>query len=279
MLRRTPDEVGDRGRIRGRHRCVPNFGVETPAAGLLQSSQSGRRNSDFVDIVASRIYFWCTRRHAGQGCRSRDVVGRARGRRSRRGRRCSGRRSVCSGVGRVGRLLARLAWEGREVHRDELADGIWLESLPRTWERTLSGVITRLRVGLAEAGVRGDVITFVDGRYSLVGGGDVHVDVRDAECDLVAAREAADRNDFRGCSGRGRRACWRCSVCRCCRGRTPGGSTSPVRGTARSCSTRSTCSPMSDCAPGGTPWQRARRVRRCTAIRCGRPGISGCCGF
>ena len=97
--------------------------------------------------------------------------------------------------GRQGRrLLARLAWEGRAVHRDELADGIWLESLPRTWERTLSGVVTRLRAGLAEAGVRGDVITFVDGRYSLVGGGDVQVDVREAGCDLVAAARAG-----RGC--------------------------------------------------------------------------------
>ena len=99
--------------------------------------------------------------------------------------------------GRQGRrLLARLAWEGRAVHRDELADGIWLERLPRTWERTLSGVITRLRIGLTDAGVLGDVITFVDGRYSLIGGGDVHIDVRDAGHDLVAAREAADRGDL-----------------------------------------------------------------------------------
>ena len=52
--------------------------------------------------------------------------------------------------GRQGRrLLARLAWEGRAVHRDELADGIWLESLPRTWERTLSGVVTLFGPGSA----------------------------------------------------------------------------------------------------------------------------------
>src|SRR5262245_24516251 len=101
--------------------------------------------------------------------------------------------------GRQGRrVLARLAWEGRAVHRDGLADGIWLDSLPRTWERTLSGVITRLRTGLGEAGIRGDVITFNDGRYSLVGGGGVHVDVRDAAGDLVNAREAADRDDLAG---------------------------------------------------------------------------------
>jgi WD40 repeat protein/DNA-binding SARP family transcriptional activator len=94
------------------------------------------------------------------------------------------------------RLLARLAWEGRAVHRDELADGMWLESLPRTWERTLSGVITRLRAGLKEAGVGGDIVTYLDGRYRLIGGGDVHVDVRDAGLDLVAACEAADRGDL-----------------------------------------------------------------------------------
>jgi WD40 repeat protein/DNA-binding SARP family transcriptional activator len=99
--------------------------------------------------------------------------------------------------GRQGRrLLARLAWEGRAVHRDELADGMWLESLPRTWERTLSGVITRLRAGLKEAGVRGDIVTYLDGCYWLIGGGDLHVDVRDAGLDLVAAREAADRGDL-----------------------------------------------------------------------------------
>ena len=63
--------------------------------------------------------------------------------------------------GRQGRkVLARLAWEARSVHRDELADGIWIEMLPRTWERTLSGVITRLRAGLVAAGVQGDVVTF-----------------------------------------------------------------------------------------------------------------------
>ena len=99
--------------------------------------------------------------------------------------------------GRQGRrLLARLAWEGRAVHRDELADGIWLDSLPRTWERTLSGVVTRLRRGMAEAGVGGDVITYVDGRYTLVGGGDLGVDVHDAADKLAAARESADVGDL-----------------------------------------------------------------------------------
>ena len=99
--------------------------------------------------------------------------------------------------GRQGRrLLAHMAWEGRSVHRDELADGLWSGVLPRTWERTLSGVVTRLRVGLAEAGVRGEVISFVDGRYGLVGGGEVHLDVVDASANLVAARQAADCGDL-----------------------------------------------------------------------------------
>ncbi len=105
---------------------------------------------------------------------------------------------VCSEEGRVEDCLPGWPGRGRAVHRDELADGIWLERLPRTWERTLSGVITRLRLGLADAGVSGDVVTFVDGRYLLAGGGDVHVDVRDARRDLVASREAADRGDFEG---------------------------------------------------------------------------------
>ena len=104
----------------------------------------------------------------------------------------------CSGVGRVGDCSP--VWRGRGGRSIETSwpTAFGLNRLPRTWERTLSGVITRLRAGLAEAGVKGDVITFVDGRYSLIGGGDVQVDVRDAACDLAAAREAADRNDFEG---------------------------------------------------------------------------------
>lgn len=56
--------------------------------------------------------------------------------------------------------------------------------------------ITRLRAGLKEAGIRGEIITYLDGRYSRIGGGDVHVDVRDAGLDVVAAQDAADRGDL-----------------------------------------------------------------------------------
>ena len=98
--------------------------------------------------------------------------------------------------GRQGRhVLARLAWEQRPVHRDELADGIWLDRLPRTWERTLSGVITRLHAGLAAAGFSGNAIVYADGRYNLRDT-DIDVDVHEAHRDLVAAGEARDAGDL-----------------------------------------------------------------------------------
>ena len=205
-----------------------------------------------------------------------DVVDRARGRRSGRGRWRFPSTMGCSAVGRV---RCFRVWLGRGGgHRDELADGIWLESLPRTWERTLSGVVTRLRAGLSEAGVRGDIISFVDGRYSLVGGGDVHVDVRDAACGLVVAREAAVRNDFEGARAGAEAVLdvFRLPL-------LPGEDAGWVD-VARARHGAALLDALDLLADAGlrasrTCWRNTRPTRRCIANRCTRPGISVCCGF
>ncbi len=57
--------------------------------------------------------------------------------------------------GRQGRLVfAYLVAEGgRPVPRDELADALWGEAPPATWEKALTVVVSRLRGLLAEHGI------------------------------------------------------------------------------------------------------------------------------
>lgn len=59
--------------------------------------------------------------------------------------------------GRQGRLLfAYLATEnGRPVPRDELADLLWGDALPATWEKALTVLASKLRTVLSETGVDG----------------------------------------------------------------------------------------------------------------------------
>ena len=106
--------------------------------------------------------------------------------------------------GRQGRLvLAALALAGEPVHRDVLADALWPDGLPATWERTLSGVISRLRSAFVRAGFEGLTIANAFGCYELQVPVGAEIDVRaaagrvtDAERflgvgDLASAREAA----------------------------------------------------------------------------------------
>jgi hypothetical protein len=58
-------------------------------------------------------------------------------------------------MGRQGRLLfAYLVGEHlRAVSRDELAEELWLGTVPPSWERSLSALISKLRALLTSAGI------------------------------------------------------------------------------------------------------------------------------
>src|SRR5215208_3438724 len=90
-------------------------------------------------------------------------------------------------MGRQGRLaLACLVGEHlRAVSRDELAEELWLGTVPRSWERSLSALISKLRALLASAGIPGVALTSSFGHYQLSLPADVWIDIE-------AASEAID---------------------------------------------------------------------------------------
>jgi YVTN family beta-propeller protein len=72
--------------------------------------------------------------------------------------------------GRQGRLLFAylVAEQGRPVPRDELAEALWGEALPPTWEKALTVIVSKLRRLLAERGIDGaDALTSAFGCYRL----------------------------------------------------------------------------------------------------------------
>ena len=95
--------------------------------------------------------------------------------------------------GRQGRILFAylVAQEGRAVPRDELAEVLWGDELPATWEKALRVLMTKLRALLAECGIDGSsALTSAFGCYQLTLPPDAWIDV-DAAADAVEHAETA----------------------------------------------------------------------------------------
>ena len=72
--------------------------------------------------------------------------------------------------GRQGRLLFAhlVAEQGRPIPRDELAEALWGESLPATWDKALTVLVSKLRGLLVDSGIDGaNVLTGAFGCYRL----------------------------------------------------------------------------------------------------------------
>jgi branched-chain amino acid transport system substrate-binding protein len=98
--------------------------------------------------------------------------------------------------GRQGRLVfAYLAREqGRPVPRDELADAIWSDAPPVTWEKALAVIVSKLRALLAECGLDGTTaLTSAFGCYRLELPEGSAVDVLEAQ--HAVANPAASREE------------------------------------------------------------------------------------
>ena len=96
------------------------------------------------------------------------------------------------GLGRLGRLaLAYLVAERqRPATRTEVAELLWGDDLPRSWETSLRGVALRLRGVFAAAGLPGDTLTSALGCWQLTLPAGAEVDVEVAADDLARAEAA-----------------------------------------------------------------------------------------
>jgi len=95
--------------------------------------------------------------------------------------------------GRQGRILFAYlaAQKGRPVPRDELAELLWGEELPATWEKALRVLMTKLRALLEECGIDGSsALTSAFGCYKLTLPADASIDV-DVAAMAVERAEAA----------------------------------------------------------------------------------------
>jgi branched-chain amino acid transport system substrate-binding protein len=101
--------------------------------------------------------------------------------------------------GRQGRLVfAYLASaQGRPVPRDELADLLWGDEPPATWEKALSVLVSKLRGVLEECGLDGTAaLTSAFGCYRLELSPDSSVDVIEAREAARAAEAALERGEL-----------------------------------------------------------------------------------
>ncbi len=99
------------------------------------------------------------------------------------------------GLGRLGRtaLAYLVAERNRPVTRDELAEVLWGDELPRSWETSLRGVALRLRGLLAAAGLTpAEALTSAYGCWQLQLPEGTEVDLDRAAADLDAAEKALE---------------------------------------------------------------------------------------
>jgi len=99
-----------------------------------------------------------------------------------------------AGVGPLGRLaLAYLVTErNRPVRRDELAEVLWGELLPRSWETSVRVLVSKLRALLARAGLTpAEALTTQAGCYQLHLPESLTVDVEVASAGVTAAEAGA----------------------------------------------------------------------------------------
>jgi peptide/nickel transport system substrate-binding protein len=111
--------------------------------------------------------------------------------------------------GRQGRLVfAYLVSEhGRPVTRDELAEALWGETPPATWEKALGGIASKLRALLGECGLDGaKVLTNAFGCYRLELPEGTSVDVVAATRGADAAEAALAAGDVDGARAEAREA-------------------------------------------------------------------------
>lgn len=101
--------------------------------------------------------------------------------------------------GRQGRIVfAYLALQkGRPVPRDEVAEVLWSEELPATWDKALRVLMTKLRALLEECGIDGPgALTSAFGCYTLALPPETWIDVEAASTALEKAEAALGRGDL-----------------------------------------------------------------------------------
>jgi DNA-binding SARP family transcriptional activator len=100
-------------------------------------------------------------------------------------------------------VLAHLVTERkRAVTQAELAEALWPDSLPASWQLALSAIVSRLRAGLASVGLpRGRIIGNAFGCYQFTPPGETWVDVEAAMAGLDAAEGAIAAGNPRAAYG------------------------------------------------------------------------------
>jgi pentatricopeptide repeat protein len=101
--------------------------------------------------------------------------------------------------GRQGRILFAYlaAQKGRPVPRDELAELLWGEELPATWEKALRVLMTKLRTLLTECGIDGaTALTSAFGCYQLTLPPGAWIDVHAAAVAVERAEAALAAGDL-----------------------------------------------------------------------------------